>query len=149
MIDYDYRIGDCISVFCYFVLFFFKQKTAYEMRISDWSSDVCSSDLAEVEWMAAREWARTTDDVLWRRSKLGLHFTEAEVGRLRACLEAIAAKPVLVDGSSLSRCDREVAARRADGGAVPKRRRPPPPASRPPPPPRPARPPRGPPGPNT
>src|SRR3546814_11153462 len=28
------------------VIFFFKQKTAYEMRISDWSSDVCSSDLA-------------------------------------------------------------------------------------------------------
>src|SRR3546814_6359332 len=32
---------------CLFVLFFFfKQKTAYEMRISDWSSDVCSSDLS-------------------------------------------------------------------------------------------------------
>src|SRR3546814_13310381 len=31
-------------VFCFF--FFFKQKTAYEMRISDWSSDVCSSDLS-------------------------------------------------------------------------------------------------------
>src|SRR3546814_12804054 len=29
------------AIFC----FFFKQKTAYEMRISDWSSDVCSSDL--------------------------------------------------------------------------------------------------------
>src|SRR3546814_2402996 len=28
-------------------LFFFKQKTAYELRISDWSSDVCSSDLLE------------------------------------------------------------------------------------------------------
>src|SRR3546814_6950706 len=28
------------------VIFFFKQKTSYEMRISDWSSDVCSSDLA-------------------------------------------------------------------------------------------------------
>src|SRR3546814_5622628 len=28
--------------------FFFKQKTAYEMRISDWSSDVCSSDLLEL-----------------------------------------------------------------------------------------------------
>src|SRR3546814_16870931 len=28
-----------------FVVFFFKQKTAYDMRISDWSSDVCSSDL--------------------------------------------------------------------------------------------------------
>src|SRR3546814_6870969 len=30
------------------VFFFFKQKTAYEMRISDWSSDVCSSDLQSV-----------------------------------------------------------------------------------------------------
>src|SRR3546814_9188029 len=32
-------------VYSLFCLFFFKQKTAYEMRISDWSSDVCSSDL--------------------------------------------------------------------------------------------------------
>src|SRR3546814_6190631 len=32
-------------MFC-FIFFFFKQKTAYEMRISDWSSDVCSSDLS-------------------------------------------------------------------------------------------------------
>src|SRR3546814_1065616 len=30
---------------CCMLFFFFKQKTAYEMRISDWSSDVCSSDL--------------------------------------------------------------------------------------------------------
>src|SRR3546814_20130510 len=30
--------------------FFFKQKTAYEMRISNWSSDVCSSDLAGSDW---------------------------------------------------------------------------------------------------
>src|SRR3546814_4709678 len=29
----------------FYIVFFFKQKTAYEMRISDWSSDVCSSDL--------------------------------------------------------------------------------------------------------
>src|SRR3546814_5589353 len=43
----------CVSVcFCTLIwlflsfFFFFKQKTAYEMRISDWSSDVCSSDLA-------------------------------------------------------------------------------------------------------
>src|SRR3546814_748593 len=34
-----------LCVFVFVVLFFFKQKTAYEMRISDWSSDVCSSDL--------------------------------------------------------------------------------------------------------
>src|SRR3546814_4962128 len=32
-------------LFLFFLFFFFKQKTAYEMRISDWSSDVCSSDL--------------------------------------------------------------------------------------------------------
>src|SRR3546814_5162510 len=30
------------------MVFFFKQKTAYEMRISDWSSDVCSSDLGPI-----------------------------------------------------------------------------------------------------
>src|SRR3546814_764757 len=34
-----------VSVKLFFLFFFFKQKTAYEMRISDWSSDVCSSDL--------------------------------------------------------------------------------------------------------
>src|SRR3546814_4336836 len=36
-----------VSTFLLFLsgVFFFKQKTAYEMRISDWSSDVCSSDL--------------------------------------------------------------------------------------------------------
>src|SRR3546814_4142578 len=33
---------------CFLIFFFFKQKTAYEMRISDWSSDVCSSDLADL-----------------------------------------------------------------------------------------------------
>src|SRR3546814_5451670 len=34
-----------------FFFFFFKQKTAYEMRISDWSSDVCSSDLSSISHM--------------------------------------------------------------------------------------------------
>src|SRR3546814_4120498 len=34
-----------ICFFCVLFFFFFKQKTAYDMRISDWSSDVCSSDL--------------------------------------------------------------------------------------------------------
>src|SRR3546814_5327738 len=37
-----------LFVVCFF---FFKQKTAYEMRISDWSSDVCSSDLPPVPWL--------------------------------------------------------------------------------------------------
>src|SRR3546814_10694537 len=38
-----------------YLFFFFKQKTAYEMRISDWSSDVCSSDLQVLESFAFRE----------------------------------------------------------------------------------------------
>src|SRR3546814_10568661 len=41
-----------ILLFC-----FFKQKTAYEMRISDWSSDVCSSDLAASSPLAQRLFA--------------------------------------------------------------------------------------------
>src|SRR3546814_1085504 len=41
---YDYSFLQCRLFYCVF-FFFFKQKTAYEMRISDWSSDVCSSDL--------------------------------------------------------------------------------------------------------
>src|SRR3546814_3555779 len=36
-----------LSFRAFLFFFFFKQKTAYEMRISDWSSDVCSSDLLE------------------------------------------------------------------------------------------------------
>src|SRR3546814_2559979 len=52
----DLGVVDILSVYiCYFIFilfffcfFFFKQKTAYEMRISDWSSDVCSSDLVQV-----------------------------------------------------------------------------------------------------
>src|SRR3546814_9498413 len=47
-------------VFVYFVwigcfFFFFKQKAAYEMRISDWSSDVCSSDLLEKQIVERRD----------------------------------------------------------------------------------------------
>src|SRR3546814_8077736 len=46
---------DCFFFFSFF--FFFKQKTAYEMRISDWSSDVCSSDLLSyvIHTVAGRE----------------------------------------------------------------------------------------------
>src|SRR3546814_1803021 len=43
------------------VFFFFKQKTAYEMRISDWSSDVCSSDLGH----------RAGDDVAEHAAEVG------------------------------------------------------------------------------
>src|SRR3546814_1522854 len=49
--------GDCWLIRMRMGVFFFKQKTAYEMRISDWSSDVCSSDLNVSELTA-----RTNDE---------------------------------------------------------------------------------------
>src|SRR3546814_5347394 len=50
---YCFLVGDeCMLLY---VIFFFKQKTAYEMRISDWSSDVCSSDLEGQDSAAVRE----------------------------------------------------------------------------------------------
>src|SRR3546814_5030227 len=50
MFFYDCSLDLCVCIVracmkTLFFFFFFKQKTAYEMRISDWSSDVCSSDL--------------------------------------------------------------------------------------------------------
>src|SRR3546814_4438636 len=49
MLYYCHRVYLGFVVSCtrciFMIFFFFKQKTAYEMRISDWSSDVCSSDL--------------------------------------------------------------------------------------------------------
>src|SRR3546814_10027432 len=47
-------------------MFFFKQKTADEMRISDWSSDVCSSDLG-----ASYDFEVATVSVAWSRQKNG------------------------------------------------------------------------------
>src|SRR3546814_11934465 len=41
-------------------MFFFKQKTAYELRISDWSSDVCSSDLPGLRWPVSSRWCCAT-----------------------------------------------------------------------------------------
>src|SRR3546814_2423781 len=53
-----------LFIFMLFCFFFFKQKTAYEMRISDWSSDVCSSDLKHLKTVSpggpvsACQWCR-------------------------------------------------------------------------------------------
>src|SRR3546814_3023675 len=49
------------------VVFLFKQKTAYEMRISDWSSDVCSSDLAIVG-APGNGWTQVTSELAYERS---------------------------------------------------------------------------------
>src|SRR3546814_17415556 len=74
------------------MFFFFKQKTAYEMRISDWSSDVCSSDLQDafveavelgpvllrLQALAVRRWRALGADPRLDRSVLGV-----EVGHVR------------------------------------------------------------------
>src|SRR3546814_1007552 len=67
----------CFGVFIFFLslavifsffLFFFTHKTAYEMRISDWSSDVCSSDLSPDEDDGARDRKREAEDEALARS---------------------------------------------------------------------------------
>src|SRR3546814_7986250 len=66
------------------VFFFFKQKTAYEMRISDWSSDVCSSDLFSVTNDRENVDAMSADNEFVRGFFKQLHkhcrsFTSAQV----------------------------------------------------------------------
>src|SRR3546814_5350402 len=53
-----------LSNYCCF-FFFFKQKTAYEMRISDWSSDVCSSDLDAVEGLGDHRRSREREQLVF------------------------------------------------------------------------------------
>src|SRR3546814_1992742 len=64
-----------IVVFLFF--FFFKQKTAYEVRISDWSSDVCSSDLGNVL-------AEYMNGALLRRDLPGCRAQQRGLARARA-----------------------------------------------------------------
>src|SRR3546814_1114094 len=66
---YDYGLICFMSASVLLVLFFFfKQKTAYEMRISDWSSDVCSSDLPE-NWVLSAELSRACNKRLFRQKR--------------------------------------------------------------------------------
>src|SRR3546814_7431558 len=74
-----------MCVLCF--VFFFKQKTAYEMRISDWSSDVCSSDLMRLaRHRGHRADHRGIDDVV--RPELavdhgGAHLRRRDFAKLR------------------------------------------------------------------
>src|SRR3546814_6833073 len=56
------------------VVFFFKQKTAYEMRISDWSSDVCSSDLSPCQFFSDMR-------RIWNAPQAAFHRIEAGIDR--------------------------------------------------------------------
>src|SRR3546814_7892425 len=74
------------------MIFFVKQKTAYDMRISDWSSDVCSSDLQKGGWP---------------RSSLTAFSWRCEVlsGRCRGCLAALPSR-FLLDSAAIDSDDR-------------------------------------------
>src|SRR3546814_5828714 len=63
----------------YVMFFFFKQKTAYEMRISDWSSDVCSSDLTKG---CLKRGAPGSDRVLQVRPRLPVALRRPVSGRV-------------------------------------------------------------------
>src|SRR3546814_7461250 len=71
--------GMFVGILLGFVIFFFKQKTAYEMRISDWSSDVCSSDLCR---MGA--WTRVEQDP----NKARLDSLSKRLGEIKKSQEA-------------------------------------------------------------
>src|SRR3546814_1492971 len=73
-----------MSVVVHFVVFF-KQKTAYEMRISDWSSDVCSSDLAAVA-VAQVHAVRVGGEIVEQRG-VGDRDAVRETGRSAAVLK--------------------------------------------------------------
>src|SRR3546814_1448535 len=64
---------------------FCKQKTAYEMRISDWSSDVCSSDLAARQGGALAVWpSRVTPGTMEDARRQGVTVARVEDGFLRS-----------------------------------------------------------------
>src|SRR3546814_10293806 len=71
-----------VLVACFF--FFFKQKTAYELRISDWSSDVCSSDLRYLQGIGAgadADGVAGTDGFGKHRLELADHLAKREIAR--------------------------------------------------------------------
>src|SRR3546814_9785142 len=70
-------------------VFFFKQKTAYEMRISDWSSDVCSSDLATMGAAMGSNVRVGLEDSLWIGPGQLASSNAEQVKRIRVILEAL------------------------------------------------------------
>src|SRR3546814_17932793 len=75
-----------------FVVFFFKQKTAYEMRISDWSSDVCSSDLSSTLGV---QLAGLEDQTADRQTR---HFIEAAAAQYALRVAGVQCKAVETGG---------------------------------------------------
>src|SRR3546814_1100678 len=81
----------CYSVVVFScIFFFFKQKTAYEMRISDWSSDVCSSDLFSAVWgVLPHLLLDILEDLVWENKGLRDLYTKSKALYLEDELERI------------------------------------------------------------
>src|SRR3546814_1060811 len=91
---------------------FFKQKTAYDMRISDWSSDVCSSDLPDlVERLAHRE-DRTAGRLGGGGDTRELVRSRAELGRPRAHVVREEDRPAVAAAGFLDERQRRTEERR-------------------------------------
>src|SRR3546814_986226 len=82
----------CVVCLCSSVFLFFKQKTAYEMRISDWSSDACSSDLFRFDrsllLAAIMKLTRCSSTTFACRSKTSLVKKEKAGTRPSTCLNS-------------------------------------------------------------
>src|SRR3546814_9740527 len=100
-------------------VFFFKQKTAYEVRISDWSSDVCSSDLfvERAEFPAVQLRARFVEQVAGAGADLEVRGDRflIEAVRLSGQLE-FAVERLVADAEEGAIGDAEAVALRGDGG---------------------------------
>src|SRR3546814_10266229 len=83
----------------YYVFFFFKQKTAYELRISDWSSDVCSSDLVSLR-LGFAERAGTAHQTMSLAPRLDLRQTQSLVmtPQLQQAIRLLALSHLEIEG---------------------------------------------------
>src|SRR3546814_2569644 len=81
------------------VFFFFKQKTAYEMRISGWSSDVCSSDLGDGSWQIPGDVVKAGDAALEQVAQRDAQLVQRADGILAQRI-IVARQVRLVDGDA-------------------------------------------------
>src|SRR3546814_16223231 len=107
------------------IFFFFKQKTAYDLRISDWSSDVCSSDLVLVGLgeigdaadLEADVLVQPRDDLVPAAQALDHQRQLAEVAALLADPAPVARRLLAGDPALLAQHHRHPGARQVIGGA--------------------------------
>src|SRR3546814_14167563 len=101
--------------------FFFKQKTAYEMRISDWSSDVCSSDLSQRQGHQRRPGQHHRQRPVRRHQP---HVLSAAQGKSMGRGPSIAGRKGVEDakrGKLFTKFIREITVAARTGGGAPKR----------------------------